>query len=85
MVFRFLGTIGFCVAVSTAATAQSPASPPTKPPSSVSSGAGALPEWPATGKPGQKRQYRDGSGRTVIEYYDHKGTKRIIRDSGQNG
>ena len=47
--------------------------------------AGAMAEWPATGgKPGQKREYRDPSGAKIIEYYDSRGVKRVIRDRGLN-
>jgi hypothetical protein len=31
------------------------------------------------------RQERDRNGREVIEYYDHRGIKRTIRDHGGNG
>ena len=31
------------------------------------------------------KQYRDRRGNEVIEYYDHRGRKQIIYDTGDNG
>jgi hypothetical protein len=79
-----MAILGLALTATLAAAQPSPGSTGSRP-ASTPERASAPTDWPATGKPGQKREFRDSSGRKIIEYYDHQGIRRVIRDSGQNG
>jgi hypothetical protein len=71
------------------AIGQAQSSAPQPAPGAAQKGRKAVDRAPAATSKGRPsyiiRQERDRNGREIIEYYDHRGIKRTIRDHGGNG
>jgi hypothetical protein len=98
MLFRIVSSVGFLalsVALPGGAAAQSVplgslmnaiGQAQKAPPSAANAGKARAPAEANKGRPSYIiRQERDRNGREIIEYYDHRGIKRTIRDHGGNG